>query len=267
MANIPIMRTPIYESEDLKKFICHQKVVTIDEILLELGNPVKSTAFRVLEQVNYISSYSHRGRFYSMKSTARFNKNGIWIYAGIYFSRYGNLIETCQRLVSDSDSGYSATELEELVGIKTRHALCQLAQTQQLTRERFCGHYVYFSAQTDTGDKQRSQRQKQGRYEAAELIVRNEKLAVEEAKAAIILFFSILDEKQRRLFAGLEALKLGHGGDSHIADILGIDTATVAKGRKELLEGKVNSSRQREAGAGRPSQEKKLRRSLRKSAK
>ena len=83
----------------------------------------------------------------------------------------------------------------------------------------------------------------------------------------IILFFSILDEKQRRLLAGLEALKLGHGGDSHIADLLGIDTATVAKGRKELLGGNVNSSRQRQLGAGRPSQEKKLRRSSKKSAR
>lgn len=31
----------------------------------------------------------------------------------------------------------------------------------------------------------------------------------DEVKAALILFVSILDERQRRLFAGLESLKLG----------------------------------------------------------
>jgi len=42
-------------------------------------------------------------------------------------------------------------------------------------------------------------------------------------KAAIILFYSLLDEQQRRLYAGLESMKLGHGGDSVLAEVLGLD--------------------------------------------
>jgi hypothetical protein len=38
-----------------------------------------------------------------------------------------------------------------------------------------------------------------------------------ELKAAMILFFSLLDERQRRLYAGLEAHKLGYGGDRKVA--------------------------------------------------
>jgi len=53
-------------------------------------------------------------------------------------------------------------------------------------------------------------------------------------KAGIILLYSLLDEKQRRLYAGLEALKLGRGGDRRIAGLLGLDPHTVAKGRQEL---------------------------------
>ena len=33
----------------------------------------------------------------------------------------------------------------------------------------------------------------------------------DELKAAIVLFSSMLDERQRRLYAGLESLKLGYG--------------------------------------------------------
>jgi hypothetical protein len=31
---------------------------------------------------------------------------------------------------------------------------------------------------------------------------------------AIVVFYSLLDERQRRLYAGLEATKIGHGGDT-----------------------------------------------------
>jgi len=45
-----------------------------------------------------------------------------------------------------------------------------------------------------------------------------------------------LDERQRRLFAGLESLRFGHGGDSMISSFLNIDNRTVARGRGELLQ-------------------------------
>jgi hypothetical protein len=48
--------------------------------------------------------------------------------------------------------------------------------------------------------------------------------------AGIVLFFSLLDEKQRRLYAGLEALKSGRGGDARLAKFLGLDAGTVARG-------------------------------------
>jgi len=75
----------------------------------------------------------------------------------------------------------------------------------------------------------------------------------------IILFFSLLDEKQRRLYAGLEAAKLGHGGDRKIADLLGLDPHTVAKGRQALFSGSVDRSDVRNSGGGRKRVEKNSR--------
>ena len=76
-------------------------------------------------------------------------------------------------------------------------------------------------------------------------------------RAAIVLFYSLLDEQQRRLYAGLESLKQGHGGDRKLAEILGLDEETVARGRQELLEAKVQRDRVRQPGGGRPRAEKK----------
>ncbi len=81
----------------------------------------------------------------------------------------------------------------------------------------------------------------------------------DELRAAIILFFSMLDEKLRRLYAGLEALKTGRGGDARIAELLGLDITTVARGRRELLDQDVEIERVRRSGAGRQSMEKKRR--------
>ena len=73
----------------------------------------------------------------------------------------------------------------------------------------------------------------------------------DELKAAIILFFSLINEKQRRLYAGLESLKLGHGGDRRMATLLGMGKGAVARGRCELLDRDVEVDRIRKAGAGR----------------
>jgi hypothetical protein len=81
----------------------------------------------------------------------------------------------------------------------------------------------------------------------------------QELRAAIVLFFSLLDEKQRRLYAGLETLKMGRGGDRRIAELLGVDAETVARGRRELLAQDVQIERIRRAGGGRKAVEKKRR--------
>jgi hypothetical protein len=122
--------------------------------------------------------------------------------------------------------------------------------------------YVYLCAQKDVADRQRKARKALLQQSTASLIVANPDLATEEAKALLVLFCSMLNEKQRRWYAGLESLKLGHGGDAHIASILGMDPHTVAKGRKELMEADLTATdRLRAPGAGRSSQEKKRRKS------
>ena len=97
------------------------------------------------------------------------------------------------------------------------------------------------------------------RAQSVPLAVRADALQVspDELQAAILLFHGLLDEQQRRLFAGLESIRLGHGGDTLLGDFLGLDAHTVARGRRQLLDQNVVSGRTRRAGGGRPSTEKK----------
>jgi hypothetical protein len=46
--------------------------------------------------------------------------------------------------------------------------------------------------------------------------------------------FSTLNERQRRLFAATEALKLGHGGIRYVAHLLDCHRRTIERGLQEL---------------------------------
>ena len=55
-----------------------------------------------------------------------------------------------------------------------------------------------------------------------------------EMEKAMRNFYKGLNEKDRRRYAGLEALKLGHGGRSYIASVLGCSRRTVSRGANEV---------------------------------
>ena len=67
-------------------------------------------------------------------------------------------------------------------------------------------------------------------------------------------FYATLSEKDRRRYAGIEALKLGHGGISYISQLLECDRSTVAQGIEEVTGLPPDSQpedRVRQAGGGR----------------
>lgn len=255
------MRKPTYSADTLSQFFQQEKIVTLEQLKAALGNPARCTVFRKLGELEYLSSYSHRGKYYTLRSVARFTSQGLWCCRSVRFSRFGNLLSTAKALVESSPTGYTAAELRAVLHVKTKHALVQLVRSRRLRREAIDSLYVYLAADRKVARRQHETRVAQASQSCAGLIVANPDLAIEEAKATILLFYSLLDEKQRRLYAGLEALKLGRGGDAHIAALLGIDPHTVVRGRRELLAGEVNPGQVRVSGGGRPSQEKKRRES------
>jgi hypothetical protein len=256
-ANSLIMNKTRYSIQALEEFLKHHKIATFDQLKIALGNPARCTVFRKLAELEYLSSYSHRGKYYTLKSVARFSAMGLWNYRSVWFSRFGNLLDTAEALVHESEAGYAAAELKDVLNVKTKHALTQLIRSGRLQREPFDSVYVYLSGENRVADRQRKARKVHLKRSFASLIVVNPDLAAEEAKASILLFCSMLDERQRRLYAGLESLKLGHGGDAHIASLLGMDPHTVARGRQELIIGDLSRDRVRPEGGGRLPQEKK----------
>jgi hypothetical protein len=84
-----------------------------------------------------------------------------------------------------------------------------------------------------------------------------------ELHRQMLLLFHRLDEQQRRWFAAVESNRIGHGGDTRVSQITGLDEKTIRRGREELAASLAERpvDRVRLPGAGRPAVEKKIRRS------
>ena len=224
------------------------RALTMPEMKAALGTRVDMTVFRKLAPLNYLTSYSHRGSYYTLKSFSRFDAQGLWLTRGAWFSRHGTLLNATEAAVEEAPAGYVASELEAVLHVPVKDVLLQLARAGRIDRRDFHGLYLY-SAQ----DRIRRQEQRAARQALWERVDEEP----DQERAAIVLFYSLLDEQQRRLYAGLESLKQGHGGDRKLAGILGLDEETVARGRQELLGAKVQRDRVRQPGGGRPRAEKK----------
>jgi len=242
------MNTVRYPTDRLVSLLEVQKVATMPQLKSALGTAVTFTVLRKLSPLGYRSSYSHCGTYYTLDSIAQYDELGLWSYRDIHFSRHGTLLNTAEVLVTQSPAGYWAGELEAVVQVVAKDALRQLAQTGRLFRREWEGRYLYCAL-----DRTRRQEQWAARQAQPE--------AGDDLQAAKALFFSLLDEQQRRLYAGLESLQRGHGGQQRAAQLFGLAVDTVARGERELLDGQVLRGRVRQEGGGRPAVEKKRRKS------
>jgi len=250
------MRPSSFLPDTLRQRLQRHKIATLAELKQALGTEVALTVLRKLKELDYLTSYSHAGRYYTLHAIARFDSDGLWSHDGVWFSRHGTLLATAQHFVERAPHGYFAQELAAALRVQVHDALRQLVLRRQIARQSLAGLYLYTS--TDAATRQRQLLGRRGSQAVPTLTdVARLQVAPEELQAAIILFYSLLDEQQRRLYAGLESLKLGHGGDHQLAEFLGLNPHTIARGRQQLLEQSVQFDRVRKTGGGRKPLEKK----------
>jgi len=259
------MRPERYSAVDLRTLLRRRKIATMEELKDALQTPVDMTVFRKLKTLGYRTSYSHGGGFYTLEEIVQFDELGLWSHRDVHFSEHGRLLATLVAFVEESDAGYFVPELETVVHVGVKDALLKLVRQRRVAREKVTGRYLYCSRHPSKRKQQVLTRETREAEPGLAGGVALGRIVPDEVKAAIILFFSLLDEKQRRLYAGLESLKYGHGGDRKIAELLGLDVGTVARGRQQLQQEDVEIDRVRKAGGGRETVKKKRPRSSRRS--
>lgn len=57
------MRPSSYDAQTLRQLLYQRQMATLPEMMQALGTHVSVTVFRKLKPLDYLTSYSHRGRF------------------------------------------------------------------------------------------------------------------------------------------------------------------------------------------------------------
>ncbi len=86
---------------------------------------------RFLKQVGYFRSYTHNGQWYTARDSPRFDRDGLWHFKGIGFSKQGSLTRTLAHLIARSPSGLSAGELSQKLQHPCHAVLTQLHQAMR----------------------------------------------------------------------------------------------------------------------------------------
>jgi hypothetical protein len=240
-------------ADRLRDAFHRQHVLVLPEMMEILGTSARMSVFRRLRALDYRASYSHAGRYYTLTEVGRWNDQGLWVWEGIRFSLHGTLLVTLPYLIDTAPAGRFAGELEEQLGVRVHNALATLHQRARVERHQIGDAFLYLSRSGGERQLRRRLRLLEQREAEAATRPREQRPGQDET---LHQFLGMLNERQRRLYAGFESLKHGRGGDKRVAGITGLNVKTVARGRRELIAGAIEVARVRAPGAGRPAVKK-----------
>ena len=144
----------------LENFIKSRRVVQMRDLFEVVESTSRMTVFRRLSGVEYLCSYTHTGRYYTLFDIARFDSDGIWFYDDIGFSQNGSLKNTVTYLVDNGDGGKFHSDLQRQLRVRVHNVLLDLVRSKQIKRTKFEGQFLYLSSDKARSTKQIEQRDK-----------------------------------------------------------------------------------------------------------
>jgi hypothetical protein len=150
----------INPQKKVENFLRKRRVVMMSDLCEVIGSSSRMTVFRRLRQIEYVTSYTHAGRYYTLYDIARFDSDGIWFYDDIGFSQNGSLKNTVTYLVDNGDAGKLHSDLERQLRVRVHNVLLDLVKSKQIKRIKFEGQYLYLSKDKSRSANQIQQRDK-----------------------------------------------------------------------------------------------------------
>ncbi len=145
----------------LRKLLRRVPAVKLDALCRVLKTQSRTSVFRRLKAIGYFSSFTHRGRYYTLREIPQFNSFGLWRYRDVGFSRAGSLKATVRTLVHGSPAGRTHGELQSLLGVRAHNELLDLTRTEKVRREALTTKgALYVSADKSRASEQIARRLK-----------------------------------------------------------------------------------------------------------
>jgi hypothetical protein len=146
----------------LKSLFGRTPVATMDDLRHRLGVASRTTVLSVLGRAGYLSSYTHAGKYYTLRHIPRFDAHGLWVHGGARFSKHGTLRNTVVVLVTESAAGHTHQELAAILGVRVHDTLRSLAEAGKIGRVHVGVTFVYVAADSTTASLQLSRREAMG---------------------------------------------------------------------------------------------------------
>jgi len=145
------------EKEIVKRIIDENKMFSIDILINALKCSLR-TARRKLTSLHAYTSYNWNGKYYTLPGIPKFDKNGLWKFKNVRFSKYGNLKNTVIRLVNDSTFGIQYGDLCELLGVSPNSLRTHFKKIPELKQDKSGRYNVLFSKDELLYQKQKEYR-------------------------------------------------------------------------------------------------------------
>ncbi len=155
-----LMRTITFQPENIIQTFYKYKTLTTDR-LQELCGCSRKTAWRILNDHGYLSSYNFNARYYTLIDIPKFDDYGLWSFRKVHFSQYGSLTKAIIELIKQSKAGFSAGEFENILKVPVKPSLLRLYRESRISREKVGAVYIYFAINTLQQERQLSERQSQ----------------------------------------------------------------------------------------------------------
>jgi hypothetical protein len=151
--------TPVPAPPPLDALFRRTPVVDLQALRRALQTTSRTTVFRALRPLDYLTSYSHGGRYYTLRRIPRFDAHGLWWQGDIGFSAQGTLRKTLVELVETAPAGQTHDELQPLVRLRVHDTLRWLVARGLLSRRPWQRASLYLSARPEVADAQWQRRQ------------------------------------------------------------------------------------------------------------
>src|SRR5713101_3130858 len=126
------MRPTSFDSQRLRAYLHRLTIADLPALKHALGSSSDLTVFRKLKPLGYLSSYTHRGRFYTLQTIPRFDQDGLWSHEAVWFSRHGTLMRTLEAWITPAGQGWFADELADRLHVDVQDPLHDLVRQGRL---------------------------------------------------------------------------------------------------------------------------------------
>lgn len=153
------------EDHELRRLFSRFQVLDMPSVESRFPGRSRRSLYRDLARIGYLSSYTQRGRYYTLADIPAFDERGLWFHRDVGFSQAGTLKQTVAAQVQEAPNGHVHAELQNLLRVRVHNTLLGLVREGRIGREQYKNVHLYVSADPD-----RAAEQVQGRREVDEVL-------------------------------------------------------------------------------------------------